>query len=64
MVGCCFKNDGTQNRLSLLAVGMESSQLVIHLFTVSVPVYILQIEIGAIWYMADSDVHLQTNEEW
>ena len=32
--------------------------------TVSVPVYLFQVDDGTMLYRFDSDVHLQTNEDW
>ena len=45
MVGCCFKNNGTQDLFSFLAVSRKQSfaQLVFNLSTVSVPVCIFRL---------------------
>ena len=58
---CCFKNDGTQYIFYFLAVGWKSSfaQLLFYLCTVSAPV-----EARTMLYRVDSDVHMQTNEDW
>ena len=50
----------------LLVVGQNPSfaQLVFNLSTVSVPVFLFQVDAGTMLYRVDSDVHLQTNEDW
>ena len=52
-------------KISSLAVGWKPSfaQLVFNLSTVSVPVFRFQVDAGTM-YRVDSDVHLQTNEDW
>ena len=61
-----IKNDGMQDLFSFLAVDRNPSfdQLVFNLSTVSVPVSIVQIDGGTMLYRVNSDVHLQTNEDW
>ena len=63
---CCFKNNGTQDLFSYLAVGQQPSfaQLVSNLSTVSVPVCLFHVDAGTMLYGGDCDVHLQTNEDW
>ena len=61
-----FKDDGTQDLFSFLAVGRKSSfaQLVFILSTVSVPVCLFQVDAGTMLHRIDCDVHMQTNEDW
>ena len=63
---CCFKNNGTQDLFSLLAVSRKPSfaQLVFNLSTVSVTVCLFQVDAGTMLYRDDCHVHLQTNEDW
>ena len=61
-----FKNNGTQDLFSFLAVSRKPSfaQLVFNLSTVSVPVCPFHVDAGTMLYRGDCDVHLQTNENW
>ena len=47
-----------------MAVSRKTSfaQLVFNLSTVSVPVFLFQVDAGTMLYLGDCDVHLQTNE--
>ena len=49
-----------------LAVGRKpsSDQLVFNLSTVSVPVFLFLVDAETMLYRVDSDVSLQTNEDW
>ena len=49
-----------------LAVDRKPSfaQFVFNLSTVSVPVFLFQVDAGTMLYRVDSDVHLQINEDW
>ena len=40
------------------------AQLVFNLSTVSVPVFLFQVDAGTMLYRVDSDVHLKTIEDW
>ena len=55
-----------QNIVYVLALGRKPSfaQLVFNLSTVSVPVYPFQVDAGTMFYLVDSDVHLQPIEDW
>ena len=66
VVYCCFNNDGTQDLFSFLAVGRKPyfAQLVFHLSTLSVPVCFFQVNAGTMFYRVESNVHLQTNDDW
>ena len=66
VVSCCFKNDGTQDLFSFLAVGRKPSfaQRVFYLSTVLVPVGLFQLDTGMMLYRVDIDVHLKNNEDW
>ena len=48
------------------AVGRHPSfaQLVFKLSTASVPVCLFHVDAGTMLYRVDSDVHLQTNQDW
>ena len=51
---------------SFLVVGRKTSfaQVVFNLSTVSAPVCPFQVDAGTMLCLGDSEVHLQTNEDW
>ena len=46
------------------AQGLREAPVEKHCFTVPVPVRLFQVDAGMMLYRVDSDVHLQTNEDW
>ena len=49
---------------SALGVDFPSIALIVLHSTVSVPVCLFRVDAGTMLYRVDSDVHLQTNEDW
>ena len=66
VVSCCFKNDGTQDLFSFLAVGRKLyfAQIVFNLSTVSAAVCLFHVDTGTMLWRVDSDCYLQTKEDW